>query len=118
MGMEVAMDACVQRRADLIRGWQRDGLKPSYVDFVVKAVASALGACPRMNARVDGGQIVLLREVNIGVAVALQEGLVVPVIRAADAMTLKQIAQESSRLVRAARDERLVQMSWPAGRSR
>jgi len=57
-----------------------------------------------MNARVDGDELVLVREVNIGIAVALQEGLVVPVIRAADGMTLKVIAQESSHLVQAARD--------------
>ncbi|HZU76418.1 MAG TPA: 2-oxo acid dehydrogenase subunit E2, partial [Dehalococcoidia bacterium] len=69
----------------------------------IKAVAKALGRHPLLNARVTEAGIELLREVHVGLAVALEDGLVVPVVRDADRLTLKEIAQESSRLAAAAR---------------
>lgn len=104
MDMEVSMEDAVKMRAGLIDEWEADGVRPTYTDFVVKAAARALTLHPMMNSRFMGDEILLLKEVHIGIAVALPEGLVVPVIRDADKLPLKDIARESSRLAVAARN--------------
>ncbi len=108
MNMEVAMDEAVRLRGHLVEEWAADGIRPSYTDLVTKAVAIGLREHPRMNALLDGDDIVLLDEVHVGMAVGLDDGLVVAVIRNADRLSLKQVATESSRLARAAREGNLV----------
>ena len=71
---------------------RRDGVRPTYTDLVVRAAALALRDHPRLNARWAGEGVVLLPDIHIGVAVALDEGLVVPVIRHADRATLAQLS--------------------------
>jgi pyruvate dehydrogenase E2 component (dihydrolipoamide acetyltransferase) len=78
-------------------------VRPSFTDLVIKAVAKALRRHPRLNAKVTAAGIELDPEVHIGMAVALDDGLVVPVIRDADRASLKEVAAESSRLAAAAR---------------
>ncbi len=107
MNMEVIMDDAVKVRAGLIEEWADDAVKPSYTDFVIAAVAKALTKHRMMNSHFTETDIVLRGEVNVGMAVALADGLVVPVIRAANQLSLKQLAQESSRLALAARDGKL-----------
>jgi pyruvate dehydrogenase E2 component (dihydrolipoamide acetyltransferase) len=83
----------------------RDGLnppRPSYLDFLTKAVALALVRHPRLNATLAGDHILQLGDVHVGLATALEEGLVVPVVRHADRKTLEEIATESADLVRRA----------------
>jgi pyruvate dehydrogenase E2 component (dihydrolipoamide acetyltransferase) len=75
----------------------------SYTDIIVKAVAVALKEHPLLNATLVGEEIQLLSEVHIGVAVALEDGLIVPVVRDADKKTLQEIAQETRRLAEGAR---------------
>lgn len=75
----------------------------SYTDIIVKAVAVALKEHPLLNATLVGEEIQLLTEVHIGVAVALEDGLIVPVVRDADKKTLQEIAQETKRLAEGAR---------------
>ena len=104
MDMEVLMDDAVKVRSSLVEEWSDDGIRPSYTDFVIKAAARALTKHPLMNSQFNGDEIVLLEDVSVGMAVALPEGLVVPVIRHADQLSLKEVAQESSRLAAAARD--------------
>lgn len=104
MDMEVLMDDAVKLRAGLIDEWEGDGVRPTYTDLVVKAVAKALVMHPMMNSQFLGDEIALMDEVHVGIAVALPEGLVVPVIRHADRLPLKDLAAESSRLAAAARD--------------
>ena len=104
MDMEVLMDDAVKVRASLVEEWGDEGIRPSYTDFVIKAAARALTKHPLMNSQFGADEILLMGEVNVGMAVALPEGLVVPVIRHADQMSLKEVALESSRLARAARD--------------
>ena len=104
MDMEVIMDDAVKMRNSLVEEWANEGVKPTYTDFVVKAVGKALKAHPMMNSQFLGTEIALLTEINIGIAVALPEGLIVPVIRNVDQLTIKELAIESSRLARAARD--------------
>jgi pyruvate dehydrogenase E2 component (dihydrolipoamide acetyltransferase) len=77
---------------------------PTYTDLTIKAVALALKEHPRLNARIEGEEIRLLPEIHIGVAVALEDGLIVPVVRDADRKTLRQIAQETKKLARESRE--------------
>lgn len=82
--------------------------KVSVNEFVVKACALALREMPEVNASVQGPDSLLVHgAVNIGVAVALEDGLIVPVIKNADRLTLRQIAEESHRLVAKAREGKL-----------
>jgi pyruvate dehydrogenase E2 component (dihydrolipoamide acetyltransferase) len=99
----VVMDEAIKLRAQLIDEWADEGVRPSYTDLVAKAVAKALPRHPALNARVGETAIELLTEVHIGIAVALADGLVVPVVRDADRLPLKEIARESARLAAAAR---------------
>jgi len=107
MNMEVAIDEAARLRDALIEEWAAEGVRPSYTDLVITAVAKALRSHPRMNARLDGDGIVLLDAVDVGMAVAVEDGLLVPIIRGADRMTLKELSVESSRLARRARDGQL-----------
>ena len=104
MDMEVLMDDAVKVRTSLVEEWADEGIRPSYTDFVIKATARALTKHPLMNSQFGADEILLMGEVNVGMAVALPEGLVVPVIRHVDQMSLKEVALESSRLALAARD--------------
>lgn len=79
----------------------------SFTDLIVKAVAKALKAHPRLNATQIGDEIHLLADIHIGVAVALDEGLIVPVVRNADKLDVRAIAAETQRLAAGARDNSL-----------
>ena len=104
MDMEAMMDDAVKVRNSLVEEWAADGVKPTYTDFVIKAAAKALELHPLMNSQFSGDEILLLEEINVGMAVALPEGLVVPVVRNADQLSVKELARETSRLAIAARD--------------
>lgn len=75
----------------------------TYTDLVVKAAAIALKKHPLLNSTLIGEEIHLLDEIHIGVAVALESGLIVPVVRDADKKSLKEIAAETRRLAEGAR---------------
>lgn len=104
MDMEVIMDDVVKMRSSLVEEWANEGVKPSYTDIVIKAVAKALRSHPMMNSQFLGTEIALMTEINVGMAVALPEGLVVPVVRNADQLPIKELARETSRLAIAARE--------------
>jgi pyruvate dehydrogenase E2 component (dihydrolipoamide acetyltransferase) len=95
---------------DLVR--LREQLKEefdlTYTDLLIKAVAKALKAHPILNAALVGDEIHLLQEIHIGMAVALEDGLLVPVVRDADKKTLQEIAQETRRLAQGAREGTLT----------
>jgi len=103
MAMEVTMEEAVKLRSALVAEWAADGVKPSYTDLVIKAVAKALVRHPLLNATMRATEIELLPQIHVGMAVALDDGLVVPVIRDADAISLKDLAATSTRLAEAAR---------------
>jgi len=84
--------------------WDR---KISYTDLLVKAVAVALNDHPLLGARLEGEEIVMPAEINIGVAVALEEGLIVPVVRHADRMTVLEIGDKIKDLAQRARENAL-----------
>ncbi len=75
----------------------------TYTDMVVKAAAMALKKHPLLNSTLIGEEIHLLEEIHIGVAVALEAGLIVPVVKDADKKSLKEIAAETRRLAEGAR---------------
>ncbi|HLI05660.1 MAG TPA: dihydrolipoamide acetyltransferase family protein [Ktedonobacteraceae bacterium] len=96
---EVDVSALVRLREML-----KEQFALTYTDLIVKAVALALKEHPRLNARVEGEHIWLEQAIDIGVAVALDEGLIVPVVRNADRKALQEIAQETRQLARRARE--------------
>jgi len=77
--------------------------KPGFTDYVIAAAARALRAHPIVNSQVTSDGIALLPDVHVGMAVALDEGLVVPVVRHADRLDLTALAAETKRLATAAR---------------
>ncbi len=93
---EVAMDAALAFRGELKR--ILEGGAPSLNDLIVKACALSLRGHPRANGSYVDGAFELHGRVNVGVAVAAEEALVVPVVQDADAKALGQIARETRRL--------------------
>jgi pyruvate dehydrogenase E2 component (dihydrolipoamide acetyltransferase) len=85
----------------------RWGRKPSYTDLVVKAVTVALQDHRLLGARLEGDEIIMPDEINLGIAVALEAGLLVPVIRNADRMTVLEIGDKIKDLAQRARENSL-----------
>jgi pyruvate dehydrogenase E2 component (dihydrolipoamide acetyltransferase) len=109
LGTEATMDAAVALRAQLKEQWPQAGLPvPTITDLVVRAAALALREHPRLNASVHDDAIHIQPQINVGLAVALEEGLMVPVLERADQLPLSAIAAESRRLAQAARAGRLT----------
>jgi pyruvate dehydrogenase E2 component (dihydrolipoamide acetyltransferase) len=102
--MLVDMNATVSfRQAMLVQWEQQYGVRISLNDLITKAVAAALRRHPRLNATLVDQEVHLHESVNVGVAVNLDEGLIVPVIADADRKDLGQIARESRELAEKAR---------------
>lgn len=91
------------------------GIKVSYNDIIVRACAKALQEYPVINASVDGNQIVYHDYVNVGIAVSVPGGLIVPVIKDADIIGLTGIAAKSAELIEKARDGKLTDMDYHGG---
>jgi pyruvate dehydrogenase E2 component (dihydrolipoyllysine-residue acetyltransferase) len=105
---EVDMEEAVRLRNEVGPELERrDGARPTYTDLIVRAVAVALREHPAINARWEGEGVRRLAEIHVGVAVALDEGLVVPVIRHADRAPLGQISVALRDLSERARGMRL-----------
>jgi pyruvate dehydrogenase E2 component (dihydrolipoamide acetyltransferase) len=94
---------------------RRGGVRPTYTDLIVRAAAIALRDHPRLNARWTDGGARLLPEIHVGVAVALDEGLVVPVIRHADRTALAEISTALRDLSERARTFRLAPAEMDGG---
>ena len=101
--IEVAMDAVVLDRERR----KVNGLTPGYTDYVIAAVAIALTRHPVVNSQVTKDGIALLPGVNVGIAVTLDDGLIVPVVHGAPTLGLSDLAAETTRLTNAARDSKL-----------
>jgi pyruvate dehydrogenase E2 component (dihydrolipoamide acetyltransferase) len=99
---DVDMEACVALRAELKRISSDDA--PTYNDMVVKAAALALREHPRANGSYKDGALQLHSRVNVGVAVAAQDALVVPTVFDADSKALGEIAREARALAGRVRD--------------
>jgi pyruvate dehydrogenase E2 component (dihydrolipoamide acetyltransferase) len=97
--MDADLDAVV---ADRERR-KESGSAPSYTDYVIAAAARALGQHPLVNSQITDDGVALLPTAHVGMAVALDEGLIVPVIRNTASLDLTSLSAESSRLAAAAR---------------
>ena len=106
--IHISMDVSAIWLAQFRDGYKLEGKRISFNDLIVKATARALSEFPRVNSLNEGDTFRYATEVNIGIAVAADRGLVVPVIHAAAAKTVEEIAQEGARLVDAARHNRLA----------
>ncbi len=104
LSIEVAMDRVMAARAALK---ERLDVKVSVNDFIIKAAALALRKHPEVNSSWMGDQIRIFRHVHIGVAVAVPDGLVVPVVRHADRKPLGTIAAEVRELAAKAREKKI-----------
>lgn len=80
----------------------------SYNDLLVKALAKALSVYPKACVQLADGRAIEQNNMDIGLAVAMEEGLIVPVIRSADKLCLEDVAKERKNLVKAARDGSLL----------
>jgi pyruvate dehydrogenase E2 component (dihydrolipoamide acetyltransferase) len=90
-------------------------MQVAYTDILVKAVAEALDQHRLLNATLDDYQIKLFEDINVGVAVATKDGLVVPVIRDADKKTLREVAVISKELVGKAKEGKLSRQDLTGG---
>lgn len=109
LGTEAVMDAAAALRAQLKEQWQQAGIPvPTITDLIVRAAALALRQHPRLNASVRDNAIHVHQEINVGLAVALEDGLMVPVVKGADQLPVSAIAAESRRLAQGARTGRLA----------
>lgn len=106
--LTLTMDADVDQVIADRAGREGDAVVPGFTDYVLAAAARALRAHPIVNSQVTDDGIALLPDVHVGLAVALDEGLVVPVVRNADRIDLVTLAQETKRLATAARSGSLA----------
>ncbi len=107
--MDIDMDAVMHARESIN---QINPVKISFNDFVVKAVASSLRQHPAVNSSWLGDRIRTNHHINIGIAVAVEDGLLVPVVRFADTKTLSQIATEVKAYAQKAKDKKLQPQDW------
>ncbi len=107
--MSVDMDATVAARTKMN---ETSAVKISFNDFVLKAVALSLKQHPAVNSSWLGDTIRTNYHVNIGVAVAVDDGLLVPVVRFADGKSLSQISVEVKEYAQKAKDKKLQPSDW------
>jgi 2-oxoisovalerate dehydrogenase E2 component (dihydrolipoyl transacylase) len=106
--MEIDATRLVAFREKAKREYQtREGMSLSYVPFVVKASAEALKRNPTFNAHWTEGGLLAKRRINIGVAVAVDEGLIVPVIRDADQLSIHGLNVAITDVANRARSKKL-----------
>ncbi|MCJ9723354.1 2-oxoglutarate dehydrogenase complex dihydrolipoyllysine-residue succinyltransferase, partial [Agrobacterium sp. BETTINA12B] len=94
---------------------KKHGVKLGFMGFFTKAVTHALKELPAVNAEIDGTDIVYKNYCHIGMAVGTDKGLVVPVIRDADQMSIAEVEKELGRLAKAARDGTLSMADMQGG---
>jgi pyruvate dehydrogenase E2 component (dihydrolipoamide acetyltransferase) len=102
------MSRCVEARAQIKSSASEGDVVPSFNDMVIKATALALREFPRANGSYRDGKWELYSRVNVGVAVAASDALVVPTIFDADQKGLRQIAAESRALAQRVRDQTIT----------
>ena len=107
--------AIMQLRSDLVKKAERLGTKVTYNDIVIKLVSQVLKEMPTVNASYMGDRIRVHRPVNIGVAVGVDEGLVVPVIKDVDRKTISEISLEMKALAEKARNKKLLPEDYTGG---
>jgi pyruvate dehydrogenase E2 component (dihydrolipoamide acetyltransferase) len=104
---EVSFARIAQIREAKKAEYERAGAKLTYLSFIIKAAVDALRAMPIVNASVDANNIVYHRDINVGIAVALDWGLIVPVIKNADERNLLGLSRAVVDLAARARNKQL-----------
>jgi pyruvate dehydrogenase E2 component (dihydrolipoamide acetyltransferase) len=105
---EIDMTKIAALRAKSKDEFERNyGTKLTFMPFFVKAVVAGLRAYPTLNASLDGTNVVLHREINVGIAVALDWGLIVPVVKSADEKNILGIQRTMNDLAERARSKKL-----------
>ncbi len=94
-----------KRRKEMFK--DRHGVGLGFMSFFTKAVVGALKAFPLLNAEIDGEDMIVKKYYDIGIAVATEGGLVVPVVRGADRLNFAEIEQQIAELARKARSNKL-----------
>src|SRR5215211_2349282 len=105
--VEADMSAVAARRRELKPDFERRGVPLTYLAFVARATVTELQEHPILNASIDDGEIVYHDDVNLGIAVALENGLIVPVIRRAQRLSLEGTAAAIAELAKRARGGQL-----------
>ena len=113
---KVRVDEMVKMRKDIITEVKKlSNVRLTYTDLIVKAVGIALIECPSLNATFDGEQIHYAKRADVGLAVAVPDGLVVPVVRGVDTRPLTQIVSERAKAVAKARSGKLTPQDMTGG---
>jgi len=113
---QVDMTEVVKLRETLLPTYEAEaGVRLSFTHMLVKAVAIALAEHPRLNSTFEDETVRQWKNVNIGVAVSLDDGLIVPVLRKANELSLKEIAVKTTELVTKARDKKLREDEFSGG---
>ena len=112
---EIAMEQAVELRTQLRKAGRGGDAVPSYTDMVVKACGLALREHPRANAAYRDGAFELYERVNVGIAVAAHDSLVVPTVFDADRKSLVEIAREARRLAERVRSRQITPAELAGG---
>ena len=113
--IDCRIDGLLAARAKVNALLEKDGVKVSVNDFVIKASAMALKAVPEANASYSPEGIAMHHHADVAMAVAIDGGLITPIIRKAETKTLSQIATESKDLAKRARDRKLKPEEFQGG---
>lgn len=113
--IDVELDALLAARAKINALLESSGVKVSVNDFVIKASAMALKAVPEANASYSPEGIALHHHADVAMAVAIEGGLITPIIRKAETKSLSQIAVEAKDLAKRARDRKLKPEEFQGG---
>ena len=113
---EIDMSNVIALRADYKDAFEKKyGLRLGFMGFFVKAACQALKEIPAVNATIDGDELIYKSYCDVGVAVGTDQGLVVPVVRNADQMSIMEIEAEIARLAKKARDGALTMSDLSGG---
>lgn len=113
---EVWLEPLLKFRGEVVSHFEDQfGIRPSINDFLIKAVALNILQFPMFNAQIEGENMHIMPEVNVGLAVAMEEGLIVPAISQADRCGLVKIARQRKDLVSRARDGKLTLQEMERG---
>jgi pyruvate dehydrogenase E2 component (dihydrolipoamide acetyltransferase) len=113
--IDCEIDGLLASRAKVNAMLEKDGIKVSVNDFVLKASAMALKAVPEANASYSPEGIAMHHHADVAMAVAIDGGLITPIIRACETKSLRQIATESKDLAKRARDRKLKPDEFQGG---
>jgi pyruvate dehydrogenase E2 component (dihydrolipoamide acetyltransferase) len=104
---ETPVDAAMAMIHGLNREWRSEGVVVTLTGLIARACALALKEHPQLNARLEGDSIVVSSEINVGVAVDQEAGLIVPVLRATDRMSLQMAMKSLRELTEKAKEDKL-----------